>query len=76
MNNYLYEKIQTIKDFAGITTEIPDYIIKNLNPNYELRHYQKEAFENFIYYFNNESLREKPTQLLFHILSKKQKKIF
>ena len=67
MNNYLYEKIQTIKDFAGITTEIPDYIIKNLNPNYELRHYQKEAFENFIYYFNNESLREKPTQLLFHM---------
>lgn len=67
MNNYLYEKIQTIKDFANVNIDIPDYIIRNLNPNFTLRKYQREAFENFIYYYTNENMREKPTQLLFHM---------
>lgn len=28
--------------------EIPEYIVNNLNHKFELREYQKEAFQNFI----------------------------
>lgn len=66
-NSYLYEKIDTLKQYGNITIEIPKIITDNLNPKLELRKYQKEAIENFIFYMENESLREKPTQLLFHM---------
>ena len=63
---FLYEKINALRE-AGVCDELPKYILDNLNPNFELRPYQKAAFENFITYFQNDNLCQKPTQTLFHM---------
>lgn len=62
---FLYERIDTLCE-AGVGVELPKYIPDNLNPNFELRPYQKKAFENYITYFESK-LRQKPTQVLFHM---------
>lgn len=63
---FLYEKIDTLRE-VGVSKELPKYISENLNPNFELRPYQKNAFENFITYFESDKLCQKPTQTLFHM---------
>ncbi|AEO99791.1 MULTISPECIES: DEAD/DEAH box helicase family protein [Heyndrickxia] len=63
---YLYEQIQQAKNY-GAYKELPKYIPDNLNPSFELRPYQKDAFCDFITYFENEALCRKPTQTLFHM---------
>lgn len=63
---FLYEKLDSFRE-AGFSKELPAYISNNLNPNFELRPYQKAAFENFISYFENDRLCQKPTQTLFHM---------
>ena len=63
---YLYEQIEQAKNF-GAYKELPKYIPDNLNPTFELRPYQKDAFCNFITYFENEALCRKPTQTLLHM---------
>lgn len=62
---FLYEKMDTLRE-AGVIKEIPSYIQENINQNFELRPYQKAAFENFITYFEG-NLRQKPSQTLFHM---------
>lgn len=47
--------------------ELPSYITNNLNPNFEIRDYQKEAFNRFDFYLNTYKKRVKPTQLLFQM---------
>ena len=44
---FLYEKIDALREY-GSSAVLPSYIPENLNPNFELRPYQKQAFENFI----------------------------
>lgn len=63
---FLYKKIETLRE-VGVLKELPQYILDNLNPNFELRPYQTAAFENFITYFENDKLCQKPTQTLFHM---------
>lgn len=63
---FLYEKIDTLRE-VGISKELPQYILDNLNPNFELRPYQTATFENFITYFESDKLCQKPTQTLFHM---------
>lgn len=62
---FLYEKIDALREY-GSSAVLPSYIPENLNPNFELRPYQKQAFENFITHFQSRS-RPKPTQVLFHM---------
>ena len=62
---FLYEKIDALREY-GSSAVLPSYISENLNPNFELRPYQKQAFENFITHFES-SNRPKPTQVLFHM---------
>lgn len=62
---FLYEKIDVLREYGSCIT-LPSYITENLNPNFELRPYQKQAFENFIMHFES-SNRPKPTQVLFHM---------
>lgn len=69
---YLYEQIEQAKNF-GAYKELPKYIPDNLNPSFELRPYQKDAFCNFITYFENEALCRKPTQTLFHMATGSEK---
>ncbi len=63
---FLYEQIEQAKTF-GAYKELPNYISSNLNPNFDLRDYQRDAFQNFVTYFENSSLRRTPTQTLFHM---------
>ena len=63
---FLYEKIDALRE-AGFSEEVPAVIKDNINQNFELRPYQALAFENFIMYFGNKKLCQKPTQVLFHM---------
>lgn len=62
---FLYEKMDFLRE-SGYTVELPTFIPENLNPHFELRPYQKMAFENFIAHFENRNC-PKPTQVLFHM---------
>ena len=59
---FLYEKIDTLRE-VGVQKELPQYMQENLNRNFELRPYQIKAFENFITYFENDKLCQKPPSL-------------
>jgi type III restriction enzyme len=64
----LYETFNSIKDSFGqdyFTSRISDEIIQNLNPNFKLRDYQKEAIGRFDFYFKEYKKRQLPTHLLF-----------
>lgn len=63
---FLFEKIDTLKE-VGYYSELPQYIKENLNPDFELRPCQEAAFCNYITYFENPKIRQKPTQTLFHM---------
>ena len=63
---FLFDKIDTLKE-VGYYSELPQYIKENLNPDFELRPYQVAAFCNYITYFENPKIRQKPTQTLFHM---------
>lgn len=63
---YLYEELDILRKTNNII-KVPEYIKTNLNSKIELREYQVEAFENFITYFENDALRRKPTNTLFHM---------
>lgn len=62
---FLHEKIDVLRE-SGYTAEVPSYIPDNLNPAFELRPYQKTAFENFITHFESSKCPH-PTQVLFHM---------
>lgn len=63
--SFLYEKIDALREY-GSCAVLPEYISENLNPNFELRSYQHQAFENFITHFESNHC-PKPTQVLFHM---------
>ena len=64
---WLYERIDAIKD-SGYGAEFPQFIKENLNSNFEIRPYQKNAFCNFITYFENQNLhKDKSIHTLFHM---------
>lgn len=62
---FLYEKIDSLREF-GNTAEMPAYIAENLNPAFELRPYQRSAFENYVTWFESRQ-RPHPIQNLFHM---------
>lgn len=63
---FLYQTLDSLRA-AGFMPSMPSYIADNINPALPLRPYQKEAFENFVAYFENPKLCTKPTQTLFHM---------
>lgn len=65
---FLFEKIDVIRDRSPSGyKEMPDVIPQNLNPAFELRPYQENAFRHFITFYENEKKRPNPTQVLFHM---------
>ncbi len=66
---FLYETL--LEEFGRRTigaTEIPAYLADNLNPAFELRPYQGEAFARFILCFENDYPgKERPLHLLFNM---------
>ncbi|MDG6224102.1 MAG: DEAD/DEAH box helicase family protein [Candidatus Thermoplasmatota archaeon] len=63
----LKETYDVLSEQGLLGTEIPDNITNNLNHLFELREYQLEAIRRFIYNYEKDKRRIKPTQLLFHM---------
>lgn len=66
----LYETFNSLKEALGddhFVSRLDDEIVRNLNPKFELREYQKEAIGRFDFYFTEYQKRTYPAQLLFHM---------
>ncbi len=64
---FLYQKLDTLSEMWVLDKTIPLYISKNLNQNFEIREYQKEAYARFSYYFNQYPNKIQPIHLLFNM---------
>lgn len=65
---FLYESLNAVSSMGFLNKEIPDSVSQNLNPRYELREYQAEAFARFIHCFNNDFPgKTLPLHLLFNM---------
>jgi len=68
----LYDEFNSYKNFAGAdvfknkATEKTD-ILKNLNPAFPAREYQKEALGRFYYYVEEYHQKQKPIHLMFNM---------
>jgi len=51
---FLYETLNAVSSMGFIKKEIPDSVAQNLNPKYELRGYQVEAFARFFHCYKND----------------------
>lgn len=51
---FLYEQLDTLSQWGNIKKEIPQSVAQNLNPKYELRPYQVDAFARFIHCYKND----------------------
>ena len=51
---FLYQELDAFSRFGGLSKGIPDSVKLNLNPKYELRPYQIEAFARFFRCYNND----------------------
>ena len=57
---FLHEELTTFYRYGGPRKEVPDYLTDNLNPKYELRDYQKEAFARFFHCLHGSYEGKKP----------------
>lgn len=60
-----FDTIQEVDE--RFSERLPEYVINNLNPKFEIRDYQTEALNRFDYYLNVFKKRIRPTQLLFQM---------
>lgn len=51
---FLYQELDSFSRFGGLQKGIPDCVKLNLNPKYELRGYQEEAFARFFHCHKND----------------------
>ncbi len=66
--NFLYQELDVLSQWNKLEKEIPDFLVDNLNPRFELRLYQIEAFARFFHCFKNEfPHKEFPLHLLFNM---------
>ena len=66
---FLYEELQLEFGKKNIQKiKLPNYITNNLNPKFQIRPYQKKAFQKFVCYQENSfEFKEYPTHLLFNM---------
>ena len=65
---FLYEELNTLSEYNQLEKDIPAVVTDNLNPAFELRPYQKEAFARFFHCFTKGFPGiEKPLHLLFNM---------
>ena len=68
LEQFLHEQLEIAFNFGIPKPEMPESITQNLNPEFELRPYQEDAYASFIHYFNNDLPgKEKPLHLLFNM---------
>lgn len=51
---FLYERLDAASGMGFLKREVPDNVAQNLNPKYELRPYQIEAFARFFHCYKND----------------------
>ena len=67
-HGFLYEQLDVLSRFGALNEEIPDSITRNLNPAFEIREYQEEAFARFIYCLREDfDGKSEPLHLLFNM---------
>ena len=65
---FLYQQLDVLSGFGSLNKGTPDSITQNLNPVFEIREYQEEAFARFIHCFNNDFPgRRTPLHFLFNM---------
>jgi type III restriction enzyme len=65
---FLSETLDSVSEMGLLNKEIPDYLKDNLNPAFELRPYQDEAFARFFHCLDNPFPgKEKPLHFLFNM---------
>ena len=65
---FLYKQLDWVSNFGGLDRELPDSITQNLNPAFEIRAYQIEAFARFIRCYNDSFPGKSiPLHLLFNM---------
>ena len=65
---FLYEQLDDCSESGNLNKEIPESITQNLNPAFEIREYQEEAFARFIHCLNeNFQGKTSPLHLLFNM---------
>lgn len=65
---FLYEQLDSVSKMGFLEKEIPNFIVENLNQNFGLREYQKEAFARFFHCYNGEYENKKyPLHFLFNM---------
>ena len=69
MNQILYQKFDSASEMGFLNSykNLPKEIKDNLNPAFEIRNYQKEAFGRFIYYLKSYPEKQIPAHLLFNM---------
>ena len=63
----LIEDIESAKRFGIFNVKIDNDIINNINPKLELRKYQNEALENYLFYMKTDSIKKYPVHLMFNM---------
>jgi len=63
----LIEDVESAKRLGIFNIDIDNSIINNINPKLELRKYQKEALENYLFYMNTEKIKKYPVHLMFNM---------
>ena len=53
-DKFLYETLDSASELGFLKKEIPDFLKDNLNPKFELRPYQIEAFARFFHCIDND----------------------
>jgi type III restriction enzyme len=64
---FLYQKLDTLSEMDVLDKNTPLNISKNLNQNFQIRPYQKEAFSRFLYYINDFKNKKIPIHLLYNM---------
>jgi type III restriction enzyme len=65
---FLYEELDAVSIMGFLKKEVPDFLKDNLNPKFELRPYQIEAFSRFFHCLDNEFPdKDWPLHFLFNM---------
>jgi type III restriction enzyme len=65
---FLYETLDAVSGMGFLKKEIPESVVQNLNPHYELRPYQVDAFARFFHCYKNEFPHKAyPLHLMFNM---------
>jgi len=63
----LVDEFNTISKIGVLPKEIPSFVLKNINSNFSIREYQKEAINRFIFFTEQYPDKKLPVHLLFQM---------